>query len=442
MLHRSRSVSIRRRDPGDCPAHSAKQYGALLTTRQFDAPARPVHGSPVADGGPRFPLYAPEFAENPHRVYGQMRREHRSMVPVELAPGVPATLVIEHAVAVRILNDHEHFPADPRTWQKDMPADCPVLPIMEWRPIANRSAGEAFRRYRSANLSALTEVDLHGLRAAVADLATPLINSFCETGSADLLLQYAFPLTFGVCNTLLGCPPEIGQRVSAGMAAMFEGVDADEGNRMINAALAELVAYKRSNPGDDVTTRLLRHEARLDEEEMVHQLAGQYGAVIELQQNLIANTLLLILTEDRFGGSVLGGSLSTRDALDEVLFDNPPMANFLITYPRQPILIEDVWLPAHQPVVISIAACNHDPAIRSDDHRGNRSHLSWGLGQRSCPAQTPAYLVAQEAIDLLLDALPEMEVDLPGGPDWRPGPFHRSLTTLPVKFPPSPPFPV
>ncbi|MFI5716190.1 hypothetical protein [Nocardia sp. NPDC051750] len=220
---------------------------------------------------------------------------------------------------------------------------------------------------------------------------------------------------------------------------MFEGVDAGEGNAMINSALAELVAYKRSDPGDDVTTRLLRHESQLDEQEMVHQLAGLYGAVIELQQNLIANTLLLILADDGVGGSVLGGSLSTRDALDEVLFDNPPMANFLITYPRQPTLIDDVWLPAHQPVVISIAACNHDPAIRTDDQRGNRSHLSWGLGQRTCPAQTPAYLVAQEAIDQLLDALPDMELDLPEGPEWRPGPFHRSLTSLPVTFAPVPP---
>ncbi|MEV0107175.1 hypothetical protein AB0H42_12635 [Nocardia sp. NPDC050799] len=77
--------------------------------------------------------------------------------------------------------------------------------------------------------------------------------------------------------------------------------------------------------------------------------------------------------------------------------------------------------------------------IRSDDHRGNRSHLSWGLGQRNCPAQTPASLVAQDAIDLLLDALPELELDAPEGPVRRPGPFHRSLTALPVKFPPSPP---
>lgn len=413
-----------------------------MSTPQTGHLAPPGYGSPFATAdGPGIPLYAPEFAEDPHAVYRQMRREHRAMVPVELAPGVPATLVIDHQTAVRILNDHEHFPADPRTWQQSIPADCPVLPIMEWRPIAARSTGTDQHRYREANVDALAEMNLHSIRSAVEEIAVPLISSFCQTGSADLLMQYAFPLAFEICNTLLGCPADIGQRVAAGMAAIFEGVDAEEGNRMMGAAVAELIELKRKEPGDDVTSLLIQHPAQLDDAELIHQVVGHYGACIELQQNLIANTLLLILTDDRFGGYVLGGSLSTRDALDEVLFDNPPMANFLITYPRQPILIDGVWLPAHQPVVISIAACNHDPAIRADDHRGNRSHLSWGLGQRDCPARTMAYLVAQDAIDQLLDALPEMEPDLPpGGATWRPGPFHRSLTALPVKFPPSPPF--
>jgi hypothetical protein len=51
-----------------------------------------------------------------------------------------------------------------------------------------------------------------------------------------------------------------------------------------------------------------------------------------------------------------------------------------------------------------------------------------------------AYLIAQDAIDQLLDALPEIRLAVP--PDqltWRPGPFHRALTALPITFPPSPP---
>ncbi len=394
-----------------------------------------AHGSPLDTAGPRVPLHTPEFAVDPHRIYREVRERFGALVPVELAPGVPATLVIGYRTALRILNDPEHFPADPRRWQRTVPADCPVLPMMEWRPSGSRSAGTDFTRYRDATIAGINEVDLYGLHSIVEQAAADLIEGFRPEGTADLLSQYAFPLTFQVCCAMVGCPPEIGQQVAAGMAAMFDGVDADKGNRMVSDALRELVALKRTEPGNDVTSILLQHRSELDEEEMVHQLVAFYGAGIELQVNLVVNTLLLILDDDRFGGSVLGGSLSTRDALDEVLFNDPPLANFCITYPRQPILIDDVWLPADQPVLISMTACNNDPAIRADDRTGNRSHLAFGLGQHACPARSLAYLVAQDAIDQLLDMLPDMRLALPGGrPTWRPGPFHRSLAALPVTF--------
>ncbi|MGW0248519.1 cytochrome P450 [Nocardia goodfellowii] len=372
-----------------------------------------------------------------------MRAQFGALAPVELAPGVSATLVIDYDTALRILNDPGHFPADPRTWQSTVPADCPVLPIMQWRPTASRNSGAEFHRYRQAVTASNREVDLYALHTRVEQIAVELINQFCETGSADLIRQFAFPLTFEVVNVVLGCPAQIGQRVATGMAALVEGVDAEHGNQMISAAMMELVALKKARPGRDITSMLLQHPAGLDDEEMVHQVAGHYGAGIEFQQNLIANALQLILTDDSFGGSVLGGNLSTRDALDKVLFNDPPLANFLTTYPRQPILVGDIWLPAHQPVVISMAACNHDLTTSADDHTGNRSHLAWGIGQHACPAQSLAYQIAQDAIDQLLDALPEMRPAAPETPPaWRPGPFHRALASLPVTFPPAAPLPV
>jgi hypothetical protein len=102
-----------------------------------------VHGSPIDSDDPRIPLHSPEFSADPHRVYREMRRRYGSLAPVELAPDVPATLVIGYSTAVRILNDPEHFPTDPRAWQKNVPADCPILPLLEWRPMASRSAGTA-----------------------------------------------------------------------------------------------------------------------------------------------------------------------------------------------------------------------------------------------------------------------------------------------------------
>ncbi|WP_067690107.1 cytochrome P450 [Nocardia jejuensis] len=394
------------------------------------------------DSGPRVPMYTPEFAADPHRAYREMREKFGSLAPVDLAPGVPATLVIGYRTAVRIFNDPDRFPADPRVWQEGVASDCPVLPMMEWRPNALRNSGTEHARYRQSNIAGLVGVDQYALQTTVERTAIPLINSICGSGSADLVRDYAFPLAFNVLNHLLGCPAELAGQAAQGMAAIFEGVDAERGNAMLAEALLGLAQYKRTHPGDDVTTRMLAHPAGLTDVEMLHQLATLYGAGIEPQQNLIVNTLLLMLADDRFGGSVLGGSLSTREALDEVLFDDPPMANFCISFPRQTIFLEDCWLPAHQPVLISMAACNTDPDIRSGQLAGNRSHLAFGTGPHACPANAIAYLIAQESVDHLLDALPEMKLAVPvNGLTWRPGPFHRALTALPVTFPPSPPIP-
>ncbi|WP_306356678.1 MULTISPECIES: cytochrome P450 [unclassified Nocardia] len=405
-------------------------------------PVHPSHTAPFEVVGPRVPLYAPEFAADPHRAYREMRQQFGAMAPVELAPGIPATLVLGYRTAVRIFNDPDRFPADPRIWQERVPADCPVLPMMQWRPNALRNAGVAHARYRQANTAGLAGIDQFALPGIVEQIAVPLINEICVAGAADLVRDYAFPLAFDVLNHLLGCPVDIAAQAAEGLRAIFEGIGADRGNGMLVDALSRLARQKRAQPGDDITTRLLRHPADLSDIEMVHQLATLYGAGIEPQQNLIVNALLLILLDGRFGGDVLGGSLSTRDALDEVLFDDPPMANFCISFPRQPVVLDNVWLPAHQPVVISMAACNTDPEIRSGQLAGNRSHLAFGAGPHACPASSLAYLIAQEAIDQLLDALPDIRLAVPSDElSWRPGPFHRALTALPVTFTPAPPLP-
>lgn len=391
----------------------------------------------------RVPMYAPEFAADPQAAYREMRRRFGSLVPVELSPGIRATLVIGYRTAVRILNDPDHFPADPRMWQRDIPPDCPVLPMLQFRPAALRTTGAEHARYRQANVAGIAGVDLYAMHSTVEQFAIPLINSFCATGSADLLSQYAFPLVFQALNSMLGCTPEIGAKVATGMAQIFEGDEAEAGNNLLATALADLVALRQREPGDDVATRLLHHPAALTDEEMVHQLLVLYGAGIEPMLNLVVNTLRLMLTDDRFGGSVLGGSLSTRDALDEVLFTDPPLANFCMTYPRQPILVDQTWLPAHEPVVISMSACNNDPAIAGRDVVDNRAHLAWSAGPHGCPAKSVAYLIVQDAIDQLLDALPEITLAVPAeNLVWRPGPFHRSLAALPVEFPKTPPLPM
>ncbi|WP_217439240.1 cytochrome P450 [Nocardia barduliensis] len=392
---------------------------------------------------PRASLYSPEFSADPHGAYREMRERYGSLVPIELAPGIPATLVIGYRAGLAILNDPERFPADPRTWEASVPADCPVLPILRWRPNATRATGYAHTRLRDVFTTALDEVDLHAVHDIVERTAIPLINTFCTTGSADLVAAYAFPIVFEVVNELLGCPPSISEKAAAGVLAMLDGVDAQEANRRFEQSLLELVRFKRTTPGADITTGLLRRGTTLTEEEMLNQVLLFYGLGMGPTQSLIINALRLLLTDDGFNGDIVGGSLSTRDALDQVLFEDPPLPNNSVSYPRQPILIDGTWLPAHQPVVVSLAGCNNDPEITSGDHTGNRAHLAWGAGPHACPARTLGYLIAQSAVDQLLDALPELRLAVAADElQWRPGTLHRTLAELPVTFPPSPPLPV
>lgn len=67
------------------------------------------------------------------------------------------------------------------------------------------------------------------------------------------------------------------------------------------------------------------------------------------------------------------------------------------------------------------------------------AHLAWGAGPHACPAKSPAQVIAVTAIELILNALPDLVLSVPAQKlEWRPGPFHRALATLPVQFSPTP----
>jgi cytochrome P450 len=382
-------------------------------------------------------MHGPEFAEDPQRLYDEMRA-HGPVAPVELAPGYNASLVVGYDAALEVLRDPGTFPKDPSRWEKTVPADCPLLPMMQSRPNALFTDGEVHARLRSAVNDALSRIDPVALRDYVERAADRLLEEFAGAGEADLIGQYARRLPQLVFNEMFGCPPEISDRLVYGMSGIFEIEHAEEANKVLTEAVFELVMLKRERPGADVASWMMAHPARLTDEEMAHQLVVLMGAGTEPQQNLIANGLRLLLADDRFGGDLSGGSLPVEDALDEILWTDPPMANYGVTYPVRDVEFAGTRLPADQPVVISFAAANTDPTRATSDRKGNRAHLAWSAGPHTCPAKGHARLIASVAIEKLLDRIPDLELAVPvEAIQWRPGPFHRAMVALPVRFPPS-----
>src|SRR5690606_10287350 len=133
-------------------------------------PARPRHGDAVTDhalhrdepraetaGEPvRYPMYGPEFARDPHAVYARMRADgHGDFAPVELAPGVPATLVLGYETALEILRDPDRFPRCSEVWEERVGPECPVLPMMRSRPNALFTNGAVHARLRAVVVDSL-----------------------------------------------------------------------------------------------------------------------------------------------------------------------------------------------------------------------------------------------------------------------------------------------
>ncbi|WP_280489970.1 cytochrome P450 [Nocardia carnea] len=397
------------------------------------------------------PLYSERFAADPDPCYREARARFGALAPGLLAPDVPVTVVIGYDTALRILRNPEQFPADPRGWQRTAAAGCPMRPALEYRPDARRSAGGEHERYRRVYLDGLEQVDQHGVLAVVERIAVPLINAFCGRGAADLRTEYAAPLAFQVINHLLGiggnAAEHAGRAVSAILAAR-EAAAIDAAREELAAVLLDVIRQKVVAPGMDMVSRLIAHPAELSEQELVSQIALTYEMGIEPLVSLILNALRSMLADEQLDG-MLGGAVSTRDALDEVLFNDPPISHAGVVFPPRPQLVDDVWLWENRPVVVSLAGCNQDPAVRRRDPKtdtgvrgGNRSHLAWGLGDHACPASDIALLIATAAIDQLMDALPDMALTVPAEQlSWRADPFYRALTSLPVTFASAPPLP-
>jgi cytochrome P450 len=397
-----------------------------------------VQGSPVETDARTVPLYTAEFAADPVRFFEQWRAEFGSLVPVELAPGVPATLVMGHEDALHILRNPERFPATSAERQKKVPAECPVRPLLASGPTPARTTSVEHARFRGAHMTAPGRVDQHAVQAQVEQDAVALINEFWHRGVAELRGQFAAPLVLATVNRLVDLPEEMADEVARAVPALADAggaAAAVAGRRTLESVLHEAVLWKTTAPGTDVVSWLLADDdSGLLEAEVVAQLVLIYGMAVEPAIGLITNAIASMLTDDCMDAA-LGGSVSTRDVLDAVLFDNPPLAQWCVRYPQVPQLIGNVWLPPHQPVVIGLGACHRDPAIAEGDRRGNRSHIAFGAGAHAWPASDLALLIATVAIDQLMDAVPDMQ--LAGELVWRTSPFRRLRTALPVRFEPA-----
>ncbi|MER5884971.1 cytochrome P450 [Streptomyces sp. NPDC001941] len=395
-----------------CPVAAAQLYG------EFDGDAMPA-------------------------LYETLRREHGPVAPVTIAPGVSAWLVLGHRELLRLTREEQDFSHDPRHWsllrEGRVPADSPLLPMVGWRPALLFADGQQHRRMRSAVSDALARINGHELRRSVRAAAERLIASFAERRGADLVADYARLLPMRVIAELLGVDEETGQDLVAAIAGtVVADADSAGASRRMGSILTGLIREKRRAPGNDITSALLHHPAQLTDEEVLHNLVVMFVAGNQTTVNWIATTLRILLCDPGFRSSLTVGHLTVDDALDLVLWRFPPTQNFPARYATRELEFGGQRVRAGDMLILGLAAANADPGVLPDDGSpvvGNRSHLAFGAGPHTCPAQDPARLITRTAVDTIRHRLPDLELAVPESDlEWIKSPWSKGLAALPVRF--------
>ncbi|MFE9766193.1 cytochrome P450 [Streptomyces sp. NPDC005808] len=404
------------------------------------------------------PLSGPRFQTEPAELYRELRRDHGAVVPVSLDGDIPAWLVLGYRELHQVTGDPVLFSRDPDLWNQwpGIPDDWPMLPVIGRKQSSILYTVGERHRVRAAMISdALEAVDPFELRGHAEKFADELIDAVSGKGEADLIGDYAALLPVRVLATLYGFTDEQGPGLVTALNDMLNRTaDALAGKQHLAASMGQLLADRKVTPGNDVVSRMLATALALEaegsgsgftDEEIVQDLVVMFAAGHQPTADWMGNSLRLMLTDDRFAASLFGGRNSVAEAMNEVLWEATPSQNLVGRWASRDTQLGGRRIRTGDLLILGLQGANSDPQVRTDGSAltgGNSAHFSFGHGAHRCPfpAQEIAEIIARTGIEVVLDRLPDIDLAVPAESlPWRPSPWLRSLTELPVHFAPTPP---
>jgi cytochrome P450 len=193
----------------------------------------------------------------------------------------------------------------------------------------------------------------------------------------------------------------------------------------------------RTDPGEDLLSRLVHLEDGLTEDELIATSGLLLAAGFETTVNLIGTgaTLLMAHTDQR---EQLGDDQQRwQNAVEEILrYDSPVQNTGRIC--RTETEIAGRRIHPNQVMSVLIGGANRDPAVFDDPDRFDvtrtnaRDHLTFSGGVHYCLGAALARLEGQIALQTLFTRYPDLA--LAGRPHRRPTRILRGYDALPVRL--------
>ncbi|MBR1139737.1 MULTISPECIES: cytochrome P450 [Bradyrhizobium] len=404
----------------------------------------------AAKAAPLFNPLSPEFIRDPYPFYQQLRDND----PMHVTP-FGSVLASRHAEASLVLRD-KRFGKDfvDRSIRRYGPEIMqePVFRSMSHWMLQQDPPDHT--RLRGLVVKAFTARRVEDMRPRIQQIVDRTLDEVIPHGRMDLIEDFAFKLPVTVICDMLGIPEEHreafyrssregGRLLDPVPLSKAEIAEGNAGNAVSTAYFQHLFELRRKHPGDDLTTQLLQAEedgAKLSHEELTANIILLFGAGHETTVNLIGNGLLALhRNPDQLALLKARPELITN-AIEEFLrYDSSVQLTGRVALED----IEDLGgrrIPKGEAVLCLLGSANRDPAVypdapeQLDITRANVKPLSFGGGIHHCLGAQLARIEAEVAIGTLLRRLPELKLDDPDNPEWRPTFVLRGLKRLPAHW--------
>ncbi|MEU5208495.1 cytochrome P450 [Streptomyces sp. NPDC020742] len=396
-------------------------------------------------------LYGAEYTRDPYPLYAELRARgpvHRVRFP----SGVCAWLVTGYEAAQQALTDPrlgKHHSRGNAAWR----ARASIMPEPQHSQLQVHLLHQDPPRHtemRRLITDAFAPQRVAALRPRFQERADALLDALPEGGRVDLVEAFAAHFPFQVLADVIGLPEEFAARFDRDWGKVVQPVGPEDPGRPVYEArlrglqryIADLVAAKRRQPGDDLLSRLVaaRDDGRLGPEEldsMVFQLlvAGQEPVTNQITTALVA----LLRHPERLAELAADPELLPR-AVEELLRYDSAFELTTWRFFAEGSELHGTRIPAGDSVIVSLCAANRDPerfadADALDFDRSPNPHLAFGHGIHFCPGAALARIELQIALGTLLRRLPDLK---PAAPDeelrWIPAVLARGVDRLPVDY--------